>query len=600
VRRGSTIGRFIFSAFLVVLLSALAAMTVLTSKTVEHLYAERIQTGLLAQAGLARMLFPDTGGPPDTAAAAELCARVRAETGARVTLVLPSGEALADTDRPPEGLDNHADRPEIRGAMESGAGVARRRSGSLGGETIYAAVAVPRPPAMPAAVLRLAVPATEMRAALGRLRFFILAIGASAALLAVLASALVARRISGPLNAVKAGMLRYAQGDFSRPVRVSRPGEIASLCEAMNAMAARLDDRIRTVVKERNQQEAILSSMVEGVIAVDTEGRVVSHNEAAVRLTGIPLTTGPDAHLARIAPGSPLSQFVTQILTSPAPRESEFGSLSQGGRILQVHGSVLRDAAGSRLGAVVVLNDVTRLRRLEQVRRDFVANVSHELRTPVTSIKGFVETLLDGAIGDPEEARRFLEIVAKQSDRLNAILNDLLTLSRIEGGEERASIEMETVALRDILENAVQLCAKKAAAREVAVELDCDPVLRARVNAPLLEQAVANLVENAVKFSPAGSRVTVRGQAGEEIVVRVEDQGCGIAPEHLPRLFERFYRVDKARSRSLGGTGLGLAIASHVVTAHGGRVGVTSTPGAGSVFSLYLPPVSGPPAPGNG
>lgn len=600
MRRGSTIGRFIFSAFLVVLLSALAAMTVLTSKTVEHLYAQRIQAGLLAQAGLARLLLPDAGGPPDTAAAAELCARVRAETGARVTLVLPSGQVLADTHRPPADLENHAGRPEVRGALEDGAGVSRRRSGSLGGEMIYAAVAVPLPPALPAAVLRLAVPATEMRAALGRLRFFLLAIGASAALLAVAASALVARRISGPLNAVKAGMRRYAQGDFSRPVRVSRPEEIASLCEAMNAMAARLDDRIRTVVKERNQQEAILSSMVEGVIAVDTEGRVVSHNEAAVRLTGIPLTTGPDAHLARIAPGSPLSQFVTQILTSPAPRESEFGSLSQGGRILQVHGSVLRDAAGSRLGAVVVLNDVTRLRRLEQVRRDFVANVSHELRTPITSIKGFVETLLDGAIGDPEEARRFLEIVARQSDRLNAILNDLLTLSRIEGGEERASIEMETVALRDILENAVQLCAKKAAAREVAVDLDCDPGLRARVNASLLEQAVANLVDNAVKFSPAGSRVVVRGEAGEEVVVRVEDQGCGIPPEHLPRLFERFYRVDKARSRSLGGTGLGLAIASHVVTAHGGRVGVTSTPGAGSVFSLYLPAAPGPPPPGNG
>ena len=600
MRRGSTIGRFIFSAFLVVLLSALAAMTVLTSKTVEHLYAQRIQAGLLAQAGLARLLLPDAGGPPDTAAAAELCARVRAETGARVTLVLPSGEVLADTHRPPEDLENHAGRPEVRGALEEGAGVSRRRSGSLGGEMIYAAVAVPLPPALPAAVLRLAVPAVEMHGELGRLRFYILAVGFSTALLAVLASALVARRISGPLNAVKAGMRRYAQGDFSRPVRVSRPEEIASLCEAMNAMAARLDDRIRTVVKERNQQEAILSSMVEGVIAVDTEGRVVSHNEAAIRLTGIPLTTGPDAHLGRIAPGSPLSQFVAQILGSAAPRESEFGSLSQGGRILQVHGSVLRDAAGNRLGAVVVLNDVTRLRRLEQVRRDFVANVSHELRTPITSIKGFVETLLDGAIGDPEEARRFLEIVARQSDRLNAILNDLLTLSRIEGGEERASIEMETVALRDILENAVQLCAKKAAAREVAVDLDCDPGLRARVNASLLEQAVANLVDNAVKFSPAGSRVVVRGEAGEEVVVRVEDQGCGIPPEHLPRLFERFYRVDKARSRSLGGTGLGLAIASHVVTAHGGRVGVTSTPGAGSVFSLYLPPVSGPPPPGNG
>ena len=315
----------------------------------------------------------------------------------------------------------------------------------------------------------------------------------------------------------------------------------------------------------------------------------MTFNQAAVRLTGIDFESNPNAHLREVAPNTPLAQFVVQILNSAKPKESEFGNLSQSGRILQVHGSVLRDVQGKGIGAVVVFNDVTRLRRLEQVRRDFVANVSHELRTPITSIKGFVETLLDGALNSPEDARRFLEIVAKQSDRLNAILGDLLTLSHIEEGEEKKSIDVEVMGIRDTLEAAMELCSKKASAKNIRVSLECESAIKACINPSLLEQAVANLIDNAIKYSPADSDVVVRAAQEEEVMIQVEDRGCGVAAEHLPRLFERFYRADKARSRALGGTGLGLSIVNHVITAHGGRVTVESTPNVGSTFSIYLP-----------
>ena len=233
---------------------------------------------------------------------------------------------------------------------------------------------------------------------------------------------------------------------------------------------------------------------------------------------------------------------------------------------------------------------MTRLKRLEMVRRDFVANVSHELRTPVTSIKGFVETLLDGAMHNPDELQRFLRIVASQTDRLTAILEDLLTLSRVEQEENGAEIVFSPGPVKNVLDAAVEVCQMKASEKNIHVEITCDSVLQVPMNAPLLEQAVINLIDNAIKYSDPGQtvHVTATGSNGE-VVIEIRDQGCGISREHLPRVFERFYRVDKARSRKLGGTGLGLAIVKHIAQAHNGRATVESSVGHGSTFSIRLP-----------
>ena len=258
---------------------------------------------------------------------------------------------------------------------------------------------------------------------------------------------------------------------------------------------------------------------------------------------------------------------------------------------MRLRGTALRDVDGRGIGAVIVLNDVTRYRHLENLRRDFVANVSHELKTPIASIKGFVETLLDGALNQPEDAQRFLKIIASHAERLNNIIEDLLSLSKIEQSEEAANLPLVEVPLRPVLEAALHGCETQAAARKISLELHCGDVL-AMIDPPLLEQAVINLVDNAIKYSEIGGKVEVLVQCNgreREISIAVRDLGCGIAAEHLPRLFERFYRVDRARSRKLGGTGLGLAIVKHIVQAHGGRVMVNSTPGAGSVFTIHLP-----------
>jgi two-component system phosphate regulon sensor histidine kinase PhoR len=259
-------------------------------------------------------------------------------------------------------------------------------------------------------------------------------------------------------------------------------------------------------------------------------------------------------------------------------------------RILQAHGAPLAlNAPGGVSGAVIVLNDITRARRLETVRREFVANVSHELRTPLTAIRGFVETLEDGSL-PPEKAAHFLDVIARQVDRMNAIVEDLLLLARVEEHEGTGDTEREEVRLADVLGAAVELCEPKAAAKRIAIDVQCAADRPVRVNGALLEQAVVNLVDNAVKYSDADTTVRVEAALeGDDAVITVIDRGQGIEAPHLDRIFERFYRVDKGRSRKVGGTGLGLSIVKHVAQMHGGTVTVTSSPGAGSTFTIRLP-----------
>ncbi len=361
----------------------------------------------------------------------------------------------------------------------------------------------------------------------------------------------------------------------------------------MNRMARQLSERIQTILRQQNEHEAMVSSMEEGVLAIDNSGTIISLNATCATLLG----GEPDQFKGRLVHEvirkRELLEFVKSALASTSPVDGDLRVFGSQDRWLSAHGAALYDAQRRKIGVLVVLHDVSRLRHLENVRRDFVANVSHELRTPITSIKGFVETLLDGALDDRENAVRFLRIMLRQADRLDAIVGDLLTLSRIEKGSEEQWIELAPEAVAPVLQAAVEMCEMKAADKGIRLELTCPDKLTARINAPLLEQAVVNLVDNAIKYSGSGSTIEVRAAEDEaSVVIRVEDHGCGIESRHLPRLFERFYRVDKARSRELGGTGLGLAIVKHIILAHRGSVSVESTVGTGSTFSLRLPAVA--------
>ena len=589
MRRRRLIWR-IFPAYLVITLAALSGVTWYATQSLRTFSHDETEADLRSRA---RLLEDRAAGllAADAAALEALCRDLGKRSSTRITVMLPSGKVVADSDEDPTVMENHAsqDRPEMMAALAGGEGVSIRYSQTLRKDMMYFAIPLGRDGKL-AGVLRTSIPVTSIERALSPVHGNLAIAGIVVAAFAAVVSLFVARRIAGPLEEMKRGADRFAEGDLARRLPVPDTEELASLAEAMNQMATQLGGRLRTILEERNEHEAILSSMIEGVLAVDTDERVIRVNQGAVAMLGLDAEAVEGRSIQEAVRNPALQRFVAEALASSGPVEAEIDLARNGGRMLQAHGATLRDAGGCAIGAVIVLNDVTHLRRLQGVRREFVANVSHELKTPITSIKGFVETLVDGALRDPDDTRRFLGIIANQVDRLNAIVDDLLLLSRLEEDGSRPEMTLEAGSVKEVIDGALEVCGIKAAERNITVDVACDAALTAPMNHALLEQAVINLVDNALTYSDPDSRVTVQAAAaGDEIVLAVSDEGCGIAAEHLPRLFERFYRVDKARSRKLGGTGLGLAIVKHIAQVHGARVTVDSTPGRGSTFRLHLP-----------
>jgi len=397
-------------------------------------------------------------------------------------------------------------------------------------------------------------------------------------------------RINRTLEKTREGARRFADGDLDFRLDVPQSEELGSLAETLNQMAAQLDERISTINRQRSEQDAILGSMVEGVIAVDTSSSILLVNQAATRFIDTQTESLIGRSLHEVIRNRNMQQLVDRALEDGTPTEGEIVLYGPTERSMQIHCTALHSTDGDNIGALIVLNDITRLRRLERVRRDFVANVSHELKTPLTSIKGFVETLLDGALEQPEEARRFCTIISKQVERLQAIIEDLLSLSRIEQEVERGQIDLKPNRISDVLISAVQCVELQAAEKNIRVKVDCQPDYVAEINPPLFEQVAVNLIDNAIKYSDPGKEVFIKTIPSEAFwEISFTDLGCGIDPANINRIFERFYRVDKARSRKVGGTGLGLAIVKHIVTAHGGKVTVESKPAQGSTFTVFIP-----------
>jgi len=399
----------------------------------------------------------------------------------------------------------------------------------------------------------------------------------------------LARRLARPVDGLRAATARLAAGDVRAYPPVTDVAEFADIATALVRLREQLVERGLTIGRQDTQQEAVLGSMIEGVLAIDGRRRILGINRAAAELLDVEAEQAAGRPIQDVIRNPDLRRFALTAIDCRDPVEDDLLLRGIRDRTIRLRGTALRDASGDG-GAVIVLNDVTEVQRLENVRRDFVANVSHELKTPVASIKGFVETLLDGALDEPGDARRFLGIVARQADRLAAIIEDLLALSRIEQSETSGTLPLDRQPLAGILVTAADDCRIRAAERSIRLEVDCPPDLMVAVNGPLLEQAVINLVDNAIKYSGPGKTVWLSaGDDATALTIQVRDEGCGIAAEHLPRLFERFYRVDKARSRNLGGTGLGLSIVKHIVQAHAATITVESTPGVGTTFTIRLP-----------
>jgi len=575
----------IYPSYIAILVGSLALVGLFAARALRQAYIGQAEADLSVRS---RLLFetalPLLSSPPELD---RLCKRLGRETDTRFTLIAPDGRALADSEADPATMENHAGRPEVAAALASGKGLDLRHSHTTGRDMLYVAVALPD--GQPVLVARAAQPlASISEVLLVNYEKIGLAVLISAAL-AALMSWLVARRLSAALANLRAGAARFASGDLSFRVRAAESGEFASLAESMNRMAEELADRIATVTAQKNELEVMLAAMVEAVVVVDREERVARLNQAAGRLMGTDPEAARGRPLEEVSGNVPLLQFVTRLFGEDEARETEVGMSRDGEPItLRAYGNLIRGPRGQVTHALVVLHDVTRLKKLELVRRDFVANVSHELKTPLTSIKAAVETLKGGA--GPEDAERFVDMILRHADRLNAIMEDLLALSRIEQGEEKGEIALEPGRVAEVLAAAGAALERSAREKNIRVEINCAPELSARINPALLEQAVTNLLDNAIKYSDAGTKVRVRaGIEAGRVAIAVEDEGPGIPAEHLGRIFERFYRVDKARSRKLGGTGLGLSIARHIAGAHGGEIRVASEVGKGSVFTIWLP-----------
>jgi two-component system phosphate regulon sensor histidine kinase PhoR len=580
----------IYPWVLLITLLPLLAIILYTSNTGRELFMNGTRADLLNQArilqnSVTRLLEQDRPDEID-----RLCKETGAVSSTRFTVILPDGRVIGDSQKNPGSMDFHGNRPEILNALKTGTGSSERYSATLNHQMMYVALRLSNQEGRHLGVLRTAIPVTAIDRALHTIEIRTAVGGLVVALLAAMISLYVTRRISRPIEEMKYGAELFAGGDLTHRLPTPPSAELAGLADTMNAMALQLEDRIQTVISQRNEYEAVLSSMVEGVIAVDQDETILSINQAALDMLKIRSSDAKSRTIHEVVRNRQFLEFVMDSLAGKTLGEKDVEIQGPEKHIINIRSMALRNAANEHIGSLVVLNDVTKIRHLESIRKDFVANVSHEIKTPLTAIKGFVETLQQGMDKGQGDNLKFLGIIDKHVNRLNAIVEDLLALARIEQIDEKATMALEKRRLKSLLENAVNVVQHRVDVKNISLEVQIEENPHIRVDSTLFEQALVNLLDNAVAYSPENGRVTIAAEQGKkEFVITITDQGIGIAQQHLPRLFERFYRVDKARSRKHGGTGLGLAIVKHIAQAHGGKVTVESQPGQGSIFRIHLP-----------
>ena len=582
-------GKFAF-AFLALLASVLLAVGFFAQRAFRDDYEragfeQLTAIARIAQAGPPQWTPAHPGQPEDFAPLREWVGQIAA-SGVRVTVITADGRVLADSQSDPQTMENHATRPEVVEAMAKGDGRSIRHSVTINRDLLYYAVRQ-NTVAGPPIILRFALPLETVDETLSSFRrrlwlasFFILLIAGGISLL-------FSRSFTGRVERLKDFSRRVAEGDFRPLAREGSGDAIEALGISLNRTAARLDRTIQTLTEERNLSSAILGSMVEGVAVVNGSERLVFANPGFAEILSLDVPPTSGSALVEVVRQTELLEAVRQVLRGEPRVQSEIVT----GTLRQHHFAITVAAvrAGDTTGAVVVLHDITELRRLERVRRDFVANVSHEFRTPLTAIQGFAETLLAGAIDDPQNRTRFLEIILEHSRRLARLTEDLLMLSKMDA--ERLELEIRRLSVSQLIESCLETAQRRAAEKDLRISVNTPQRLpdiagdRRR-----LAEVLQNLLDNAIQYTLPGGQIMLSAEAVEdEVVLTVSDTGIGIPQADQPRIFERFYRVDVARSREAGGTGLGLAIAKHLVEVHGGRLWVDSEVGQGSQFHFSVP-----------
>ena len=576
--------------FFALLLSVLLAVDFFAERALRSDYerAAFAQLATIARFAQARPPEPPPlppAHPEDLAGLQEWTAQM-ASSGARVTVIASDGRVLADSQSDAQTVENQAARPEVRAALAKGDGRSVRRSVALNRDLLYYAVKQ-EVSGGPSIVLRFALPLETTDQVLGSFRRSLWLSSFIIMLVAGTASLLVSRNFSDRVERLKEFSRRVAEGDF-QPLPGDGSGDaLEALGVSLNQTAGRMDRTIRTLTEERNLSSAILGSMVEGVAVVNGAERLLFANQSFAGILGLDMPPKSGSALVEVVRQTEMIEAVRQVLAGEPRVEAEIvtGTLRQ--HFFAATVAAVR--AGDTSGAVVVLHDITELRKLERVRRDFVANVSHEFKTPLTAIQGFAETLLAGAIDDPQNRERFLGIILEHSHRLARLTDDLLKLSKMDA--DRLEVEIRRVSVSELIESCLETAQHRAAEKDIHVSVSLPSNLpdiagdRRR-----LAEILQNLFDNAIQYTLPGGRIILSAEVRDaEVIFTVSDTGIGIPKVDQSRIFERFYRVDAARSREAGGTGLGLAIAKHLVEVHGGRIWVDSEIGQGSEFHFSVP-----------
>jgi two-component system phosphate regulon sensor histidine kinase PhoR len=572
-------------------------MGIYVSRALEAQAVARLQATLVTQAGLLHDVFaPMLASSSDGADLQARAHRHARALGARVTVIAGDGTVLAESDRDStREIENHAERPEVRQALAGVIGSDVRRSATLGRDLLYVAVPLERE-GQRQVVLRLALPIQDVDEARALVRRTVAGGAVLAVAVAAVVGLFVGQRVTRPLRGMEDAARRMAEGDLTQTVPVVGTDEIAALGVALNRTAVALREKIERLGDEQAKVRTILDGMIEGVVALDDRGRLLLLNPAARAMFGVEQGIPEGRSFLEVIRQKGLLDLVDEVRATAAPARHEIELGPPVNRLVAARGAPLGLGPGAP-GVLLVLNDVTELRRLERVRSEFVANVSHELRTPLTCIKGYLETLLDGALEDSAHARRFLEVAGTHAERLDRLIDDLLELSNIESG--RVTLVPVRLDLDEVVAGMAAMFERRTVQNRLTLVRAVRPGLAVRADRDRLVQILVNLVDNAVKFTSEGGQIRIEAALGSDgrVEITVRDTGVGIPSTDLPRITERFYRVDRTRSREVGGTGLGLAIVKHLVQAHGGELRIESALGSGTAVSFTLPAAEGAPAP---
>ena len=528
------------------------------------------------------------------AALDEICRGLERDLGVRITVIALDGKVLGDSEETSSAMENHGTRPEVLQALSSGTGTIARFSTTVRHEMLYRAAFEPQN----GRIVRLSLPLGTIDEAERSIRKAILTGLLLFFVVGLLPAFVFSRQIERRVQRMVEFSENVSRGSFPPSIALGREDEFTVLERNLNSMSLAIQDKIRGIVGEKEKLDSILRGMTEGVLVLDTRGRLILSNQNAQRMFGLPHPTPQGASLMEFSRNPEMRNLVKEILARDLSSERFVKDISfDDGRWLSVTAVDLRGADEKPVGFILVFHDVTEIKRLETMRADLVANVSHELRTPLTAIRGYAETLLQSPPADPKEAERFLDIIQRHSERLGRLIDDLLTLSDLESG--KIHLNQDKLRPAELIHRVLEIFQDRAAKKNITLSERSAAGLPEIVgDTDRLQQLLINLVDNAVKYTPEGGKIEVAASPvaadhGTAVEIAVSDTGCGIPEKDLPRLTERFYRVDKARSREMGGTGLGLAIVKHIVQAHGGRLEIESRVQKGTTAKVFLPAANG-------